>query len=160
MIKFKQIIETFLFCSFFGIGITAIAVSALSQEVVDYYHNKTFHENALVQIEEIKELCHRCDEQISFAKSQPQALERLRAVQFGETPQSNEETYYPKASEEFDINMDELLSDSNITKSLVTTTPQWLNRINQRKQKLAMFILGAILVLVAFTFFGGVAQAE
>ncbi len=155
MDKFRQLIQTVLFCSFFTIGIVAITATALSQEAIEYYRNKNLLYQTKMQIVRLEEKYNKYTEQVEFAKSHPKAIERLRTVQFGDAPKSDDQVYYPKANSKIETNINELKNqDAFVTNT--SNIPTWLERINQPKPKMMIFILGSLLVLIAFGLFGGI----
>ena len=155
MDKFRQLIQTVLFCSFFTIGIVAISVTALSQEAIEYYRNKNLLSQTEMQIERLEERYNKYTEQVEFAKSHPKAIERLRTVQFGDAPKSDDQVYYPKVNSEIETDINELSSQEALATN-TSNIPVWLERINQPKPKMMIFILGSLLVLIAFGLFGGI----
>ncbi len=159
MDKFRQLTQTLLFCSFFTIGILAIAATALSQEALEYYYNKNLLYQTKLQIQHLEEKYKKYTEQIEFARSHPKAIERLRTVQFGEMPKSDDQVYYPRVNSEIEININDLDAQETPTTNIYRV-PAWLERINQPKPKMMIFALGALLVLIAFGLFGGIVESS
>ena len=151
MTRSVTVLRFVFFCLFFAIGSGAMTLAILAGEINDYYRSKDMFEVTQQQIESIKSLTAQYDAQLRQIKKDPNTLSRLKQVTFGEKPRADD-TAFPKASE-LDAAAAALLEDRQ-TPQEPPAVPQWTERISHTKTRKALFLAGAILVLLAFVFFG------
>jgi hypothetical protein len=151
MSRTQVVLRYIFFCLFFAIGSGAMTLAILAGEINDYYHSKDLLTETLQQIESIKSLTAQYDAQLSQIEKDPNILSRLKLVTIGEKPHA-EDTVFPKASE-LDAAAAALFEDQKNTEQL-PDVPQWTQRISHTKIRKALFGAGAVLVLLAFVFFG------
>lgn len=151
MTRSVAVLRFIFFCVFFGIGSGAMTLAILAGEINDYCRSKDRLAVTQRQIESIKTLTAQYDAQLRQIEKNPNTLSRLRQVTLGEKPHA-EDTVFPKASE-LDAAAAALLEDRK-TPQESPAVPRWPQRISHTKTRKALFLAGAVLVLLAFVFFG------
>ena len=151
MTRSVAVLRFIFFCVFFGIGSGAMTLAILAGEINDYYRSKDRLAVTQRQIENIKTLTAQYDAQLRQIEKDPNTLSRLKQVTFGEKPQA-QDTAFPRASE-LEAAAAALFEDQK-TPQLSRTVPQWAKRISHTKTRKALFLAGAVLILLAFVFFG------
>lgn len=151
MTRSVAVLRFVFFCIFFAIGSAAMTLGILAGEINDYYHSKDLLTATQQQIENIKTLTAQYDAQLHQIQKDPNILSRLKLVTIGEKPHARD-TVFPKASE-LDAAAAALLEDQQNTQE-PPAVPQWTKRISHTNTRKALFGAGAILVLLAFVFFG------
>jgi len=151
MTRSVAVLRFVFFCLFFAIGSGTMTLAILAGEINDYYRSKDLLAVTQRQIENIKNLTAEYDAQLRQIEKNPNTLSRLRQVTLGEKPQA-EDTVFPKASELAAAAA--ALFEDRQTPQLSPAVPQWPQRISQTKTRKALFGAGAVLVLLAFVFFG------
>ncbi len=151
MTRSVTVLRFVFFCLFFAIGSGAMTLAILAGEINDYYRSKDRLTITQQQIENIKTLTSEYDARLRHIEKDPNILSRLRQVTFGEKPHA-EDTVFPRASE-LDAAGAALLEDRQ-TPQLSPAVPRWPERISHTKTRKALFLAGAVLVLLAFVFFG------
>ena len=151
MTRSVAVLRFVFFCLFFAIGSAAMTLAILADEINDYYHSKDLLSVTQKQIESIKSLTAQYDAQLRQIEKDPNTLSRLKLVTFGEKPHA-EDTAFPKASE-LDAAAVALFEDQQAPQQ-PPAVPQWTERISHTKTRKALFGAGAVLVLLAFVFFG------
>jgi hypothetical protein len=151
MTRSVAVLRFVFFCLFFAIGFAAMTLGILAGEINDYYRSKDLLAVTQQQIESIKTLTAQYDAQLRQIEKDPNILSRLRLITFGEKPHA-EDTVFPKASE-LDAAAAALFEDQQ-NREQPPAVPQWTERISHTKTRKALFLAGAVLVLLAFVFFG------
>ena len=151
MTRSVAVLRFVFFCVLFAIGSGAMTLAIHAGEINDYYHSKDMLEVTQQQIESIKSLTAQYDAQLRQIERDPNTLSRLKQVTFGEKPHA-EDTAFPKASE-LDAAAAALLEDQQ-NQEQPPAVPQWAQHISHTNTRKALFLAGAILVLLAFVFFG------
>ena len=151
MTRNVAVLRFVFFCLFFAIGSGAMTLAILAGEINDYYRSKDLLAVTQRQIENIKNLTAQYDAQLRQIEKNPNTLSRLRQVTLGEKPHA-EDTVFPRASE-LDAAAAALFEDRQ-TPQLSPAVPRWPQRISHTKTRKALFLAGAILILLAFVFFG------
>jgi hypothetical protein len=140
------------FCLFFAIGILAIAMSILAEEIGTYYSNLDAVAHVKNINAEIKTKITESEMQIAEAEKNPEIIERLKRVTFGLKLEA-EDTAFPKASRrDLEQAAREILESAEKTQT-PTAVKQWVYRCQQPKIRLALFLAGAGLILINFIFF-------
>ena len=146
--------RTFFFIIFVGLGIASLALSMLSEEILDYYTIKL----ELRQIEESTRktdvLIADYDALINKIESDPTILKRLGPAVLGidanEPNGINVETTRAQLATATKV----MQSQSSEESPAEVAPPQWLLRCNQQNSRIALFIAGSALILISFICFG------
>lgn len=154
MKKTASIVRYLFFCIFFAVGASAIALSILSDEIVQNYKNtehlKLIEENS----QEIERLIKAYDLELEQVKNDPEILERLSRRILGTGSDNGGGGADPMAARQELRIATEILkrnSDPNEATPMLRTYAQ---RATQKHVKKGLFLLGSGLILTAFIFFG------
>ncbi len=147
-----------LFCLFFTIGASAIVLSVLTDELVNYYRNRDLPNRIEADNQRIRDLSSRYDQQIQQIRTDPSLLQRLERITFRTTQSAGDNTIVPVASDEQLAAAREALLKNLESSDQPSQLPHWLVRmadeVNGIKNRLMLFLAGMGLILVTFIFFG------
>jgi hypothetical protein len=153
MYKLLLIIRFILFAVFFLVGSGAIVLSILCDpELKEYYQSRACLNEIQQQNEKIKILTQQYEAQIALIQSEPNILERLSPLTFGQKPQAPD-TVFPQADNETLRHQTEKLLSQIQEIPTENPLPNWLNRILDTKTRRGLFGAGAGLILITFIFF-------
>ncbi len=146
-----------LFCLFFTVGASAIVLSILAEELIDYYRTRDLPSRIEDGNQKLRDLASRYDQQIEQIRSDPEILQKLGSIIF-RTNTTPENTVAPIASEEQLSAAREAMLKKIETDSEPSMLPRWLLRVsdpvNGIKNRLMIFLSGMGEILVTFIFFG------
>lgn len=147
-----------LFCLFFTVGASAIVLSVLTDEIVNYYRTRDLPDRIEADNQRIRDLSNRYDQQLEQIRSDPDLLKRLEQITFHTTGTAGDNTVVPVASDEQLAAAREALFKNLQSNDQPSQLPHWLLRmadeVNGIKNRLMLFLAGMGLVLVTFIFFG------
>ena len=149
----QNILRTFLFIIFFGIGATALSGSILCDDLVRYYHNRHLLKVKPEGTNRLESLIADYDALLVQLEKDPNLVKRIAPATLGTKP-DDEEAIYPKATEEqLNAARKVLVQDSNrqVNEPMI---PVWLARCSKPPQRITLFLAGTSLILISFMFFG------
>jgi len=149
----QNILRTFLFIIFFGIGATALSGSILCDDLVRYYHNRHLLKAKPEGTTRLESLIADYDAVLEQLEKDPNLVKRIAPATLGTKP-DDEEAIYPKATEEqLNAARKVLVQDSNrqVNEPMI---PIWLARCSKPPQRITLFLAGTSLILISFMFFG------
>lgn len=149
----QNILRTFLFIIFFGIGATALSGSILCDDLVRYYHNRHLLKAKPEGTNRLESLIADYDALLVQLEKDPNLVKRIAPATLGTKP-DDEEAVYPKATEEqLNAARKVLVQDSNrqVNEPMI---PVWLARCSKPPQRITLFLAGTSLILISFMFFG------
>jgi len=149
----QNILRTFLFIIFFGIGATALSGSILCDDLVRYYHNRHLLKAKPEGTNRLESLIADYDALLVQLEKDPNLVKRIAPATLGTKP-DDEEAIYPKATEEqLNAARKVLVQDSNrqVNEPMI---PVWLARCSKPPQRITLFLAGTSLILISFMFFG------
>lgn len=141
-----------LFTLFFSIGAAALSIAVLYNDLLRYYHYKQLVEQAEQSLVELKAINEEYDELLNNLQSDPRMYDRAAMAVMGRHP-NEPNAVYPKASPEQLAAAKQALAQASDKKYIEPEIPYWLKRIQQPQRRLALFLSGSALVLIAFLFF-------
>ncbi len=149
----QTLIRLVAFVVMFGVGTSAIGLSALCDDLLHYYRNQ----QALVimeqQIDSLRSLNGIHDALLLRIDSDPEIIQKIAPAVLG-MKREDPNTVYPIAGvEELDA-AEQTLIEHNKAQKAVPTLPDWLVRTSEYRRRIGLFLAGAILVLVSFACFG------
>lgn len=161
MMQGQNIVRMLLFIVFFLVGATALSISVLCDDLVQYYRNKQALQAAEQSVERLKNLNVAYDTLLRQLEEDPNVLKRLGPAALGIEPE-DPNTVYPKATLEELAAAKKALEDRS--KAAVQTAgnkpvvdanlPAWLVRCSRRPRRITLFLAGAGLVLISLICFG------
>jgi len=149
---FDNVIRTIFFMIFFSIGIAAVALSIVADEFLYYYRQQISLEETMRANEHLAILDEKNRQLLEQIKKDPSILERLAPITLGAEP-NEPNAIIPKtgvAELQFARNVLEELRQTSEKKIQI---PQWLERINQNKERTILFLSGSGLILISLCSF-------
>lgn len=155
MIRLALLFRFIWFCLFFTIGLGAMTLSILVEpELMNYYLSRRALDEIYTQNEQIKELTDQYTAKINLIAQEPNVLERIRVLAFNE-PLWRENTVFPRGDDQQLRQKTQMLFEQLEQKqNTPPAIPIWLERCIQPNIRRALFVAGAVLVLLTFIFFG------
>jgi hypothetical protein len=144
--------KTILFIVFFSIGLAAIAVSILADDLNQYYTIKIQLHNTHQTNEKLQRLIDGYGEMIKSIESDPHIVERLAPVTLGVEPNAAA-TAFPKATRQELLAAQRALIAAAPPLPPAPVSPNWLVRCCDPKLRKMLFLAGSALILVSFTCF-------
>lgn len=149
----QGIIRFFIFCVFFAIGLSALGLSILCDDLVSYYRSRDMLNAVEASNEKLRSLDEDYDVLLEQLRGNPDLLERAARVTLGSAA-GDINAIYPRATaEELAAARAALMGDSD-KESEEVMLPEWLERVKQPRRRFGLFLSGAALILIAFIFFG------
>ena len=160
MNRLVLLIRFLWFCLFFSVGFGAMTLAILVEpELMNYYLSRRALSDLYAQNEKIKELTDQYTAQINLIEQEPNVLDRIRVLAFNQPPQ-REDTIFPRSDNQKLRQKTQTLFDQLEQKqNTQLPPPAWLQRCIQPNIRRALFVAGAVLVLLTFMFFGSTRRA-
>jgi len=146
------VVKTILFIVFFSIGLAAVAVSILADDLNQYYTIKIQLHNTQQGNEKLSKLIDSYGEMIKHIESDPRSVERLATVTLGVEP-NEAGTAYPKASRQELLAAQRALAAAAPPPPVPPVLPTWLSRSTNPLLRKLLFLAGSALILISFTCF-------
>jgi hypothetical protein len=144
-----------IFCIFFAAGTVAIVLSFLIQrEMTNYFQSVAQLDKTVKDNEKIESLIEQYNAQNALIEKEPNVLARLQQLALGQTPPQQEGVIYPS---DYNLQLAALAKqvlDENPPSDPNEFIPQWARRCVGVRQRSALFLSGAGLLLITFMFFG------
>jgi hypothetical protein len=155
-------IRTLVFVVFFSIAAASLSVSVLCGDLVRYYQSKHLLKEARQSLEQLKSLNADYDALLNSIDKNPNLIKRIAPVTLGVEP-GDANAIYPRVSAKDGVAdlraaRKALAEDPNRPKT-EPPIPQWLARCSKPRQRAALFLISAALIVVSFVCFGPVKQA-
>lgn len=146
-----------LFVIFFSIGAVALAVAVLYPDLMRYYRYKQLLQSTRQSVEQLESLNARYDALLKNIEQDPDLLSRAAPAVIGAEP-VDANAVYPRATalelaaakEALDKTGDRIVGEQPL--------PEYLQRLGRPLYRIALFLCGCGLVLVAFICFGPTAN--
>ena len=149
----QGIIRFFVFCVFFAIGLSALGLSILCDELVSYYRSRDMLYAVEASNEKLRSLDEDYDVLLEQLRANPGLLKRAARVTLGSAAEDVNAVYPQATAEELAAARAALMRDSDKA-SVEVMLPEWLERVKQPRRQFGLFLSGAALILIAFIFFG------
>jgi hypothetical protein len=148
----QGILHFLLFVLFFSAGALALGGAVLCDDLIQYRRNQQLVKEAEESLERLESLNREYDALLAELERDPNLLRRIAPVTLGAEPR-DANAVYPKArARELAVARKTLLEQAGHEPS-EPVVPQWLERCNEPRRKIALFIAGAGLVLISLVFF-------
>ncbi len=155
----QNFLHVFLFVLFFSVGVVALTVSVLSEDLLRYYRNNYLLRVAEKSLKQLDALNADYDTLLWQLQKDPDFVKRIAPAALG-AQHADADAAYPKAKAEQLAAARKVLIEDSVHKAAVPAVPRWVIRCNQRPKRIALFLCGSFLVLIAFIFFGPAKQHE
>jgi hypothetical protein len=142
---------------FFSVGLAAIAVSILADDLNEYYSIKVQLYNTQQTNEKLGKLIDGYGVMIKSIESDPHIVERLATVTLGVEPNAPQ-TAFPKANRQSLLAAQRALAAAAPAPPPPPVPPTWLVRCTDPFLRKILFLAGAALILVSFTCFNAVCR--
>lgn len=154
----QNILRTFLFAVFFGIGVAALSGSMLCDDLLRYYRNKQLLRAAEVSLSRLKSLNVDYDVLLGQLEEDPNLIRRLGPAALGTEPE-DENTAYPKVRARQLAAARKALTEDINRQFVEPVAPRWVIRCCRVPQRIILFFAGFFLVLISFIWFGPAERA-
>jgi hypothetical protein len=144
--------KTILFIVFFTVGLAAVAMSILADDLNQYYTITIQLHNTKVANEKLQKLIDDYGEMTKNIESDPQAAKRLAPVTLGVEP-NEAGTAFPKASRQELAAAQKALMAAAPPPEPKPVPPKWLTRCTDPLLRKLLFLAGSALILISFTCF-------
>lgn len=149
----QGIIRFFIFCVFFAIGLSALGLSILCDDLVSYYRSRDMLCAVEASNEKLRSLDEDYDVLLEQLRANPVLLKRAARVTLGSAAEDVNAVYPQATAKELAAARAALMRDSD-KENVEIMLPEWLKRIKQPRRRFGLFLSGAGLILIAFIFFG------
>ena len=149
----QKLIRLLAFFVLFGIGMAALAISILCDDLTVYFQNKQDLARAEKELEDIRQLVSTHDSLLHQLDRDPNMLKRIAPAVIG-TGEEDPNVVYPDVGIEEYIAAKIALREHNQAEFHIPEMPEWLTRCRNPRQRMGLFFSGSVLILVSFTCFG------
>jgi hypothetical protein len=151
--QMQNILRTFLFVVFFGIGTAALAGSILCDDLFRYYRNKQLLRSKEEALSRLESLNADYDALLKQLEENPGLLERIAPATLGTEP-NEPNTVYPKVTAEQLDAARKVLAKGSKQQPAEVEVPEWIIRCSKPSRRIILFSAGAFLILISFICFG------
>lgn len=144
--------KTLAFIVFFTAGLIAISTGALVDDLTRYYTIKIKLDDTLATNDKIERLIEDHNAMLTNLQRDPNAAQRLAMVTLGIEP-NTADTAFPKSKQQTLSSARQAIIAAAPVTTPETVLPVWLERIQNQKMRLMLYIAGAGLVILAMTCF-------
>ena len=137
---------------FFSVGLAAMAVSILANDLNEYYTIKIYLHNTQQTNEKLVKLIDGYGVMIKSVEADPHIVDRLAKVTLGVEP-NEPRTAFPNASRQELLAAQRALAAAAPPQPAPPVLPTWLSRSANPLLRKLLFLAGAALILVSFTCF-------
>ena len=150
----ETISRLIIFFIFFAAGISAMMGSLLLNDIYNYYHNKNLIAEAQRNVEKLKTLNDDYDDLLRQLRSDEHLGRRLASATLGLEPKEQGVAYPHETLQQLAAAKQALVEESEEQSSGEPALPVWLERCKSPSRRLGVFIAGAFLLVISFTYFG------
>jgi hypothetical protein len=152
-----SVIRVIAFFITFGVGAGTLTLSVLCDDLTRFFDNKRLLAREQRKLDALEEKVKVYDALLLNIQRDPDVMHRIAPAVLGlESDDPN--TAYPLTGvEELAVARKMLRKDQNAD---VSQMPPWLIRCCEQRRRTALFLLGGVLVLIAFSCFGLVRQPQ
>ena len=151
------IIRVLLFVFFFAVGLSAMTLSLLFNDIYGYYQNKEILAEAERNVEKLKTLNDDYDALLGQLRGDSHFAERLASATLGIQPKEKDVAYPRETVSQLAAARVALMKESESGAGGAQkeqALPGWVERCKTANRRLALFIAGSALILIAFVYFG------
>jgi len=149
----QNILRMFLFVLFFFIGASAVSLSILSDELLQYYAGIEAEETSEELTVRLKSLNADYEILAEQLENDPNLIKRVAAATLGTRPEATN-TVYPKVTPEQLDAARRALTEALNEQSAEPAIPRWLSRCSEPNRRVVLFFVGSFLILISFIWFG------
>lgn len=149
----RNFVRLLLFIILFSTGAVSLAVAVLYPDLLRYYRYNQLLRSARESIEQLESLNARYDALLNNIEQDPNILSRAAPAVIGTEP-VDANAVYPRATAEELSAAAEALDKNQDNASMELPLPEYLQRLARPQYRIAMFVCGCGLILIAFICFG------
>jgi hypothetical protein len=143
-----------IFFCFFGTGLSVMTLSLLFDDFYAYYQNKVVLAEAKRDVDKLKKLNDDYNDLLRQLRSDEQVGRRLAAATFGVEPKEQGIAYPRETIAQLAAARLAVMEETERQSQQETMMPGWLERCKEPNRRVAIFLSGAVLILLAFVYFG------
>lgn len=137
----------------FGVGMGALAISILCDDLMVYFRNRQDLARAKHELDELRLLLRTHDSLLGQLEDDPNMIKRIAPAVLG-TVEHDPNVVYPGTGIDEYITAKLALREHNRDEPQIPKMPTWLTRCQNPRRRAGLFLSGAVLVLISFTCFG------
>ena len=148
----QNAVRLLLFAGILTLGATVVCIAALSDDLIRYYADRQRLVEARKMVDLLEKLNAEYDALLEQIRQDPNLIRRLGTATLG-TPPQDANTAHPEVRLEELLAARQALSMGDDAPEELPSLPDWLTRCGQPLHRLALFLCGGGLVMVAFIYF-------
>jgi hypothetical protein len=148
----QNTVRLLLFAGILTLGATVVCIAALSDDLIQYYADRQRLVEARKMVDLLEKLNADYDALLEQIRQDPNLIRRLGTATLG-TPPQDANTAHPEVRLEELLAARQALSVADDVPEEPPSLPDWLTRCSHPLHRLAMFLCGGGLVMVAFVYF-------
>jgi len=149
----QKTIRLIAFVVLFGVGMGALAISILCDDLTVYFKNKQDLALAEHELDDLRLRVATHDSLLNQLEKDPNMIKRIAPAVLGSV-EEDPNVIYPDAGIDETITAKLALREHNRAEPQIPQMPTWLTRCRHPRRRTGLFLSGAILVLISFTCFG------
>ena len=146
------LLHLIFFAVFFSVGAAALGAAVLCSDLIRYCQNKYDIHEAQIAINRLESLNAEYDALLLQLEKDPDLLKRIAPVTLGTEP-NDPNTVYPRARVAELAVARKALLDQGGQEPSGPAIPVWLQRCSEPQKRIALFLAGAALILIALVCF-------
>jgi len=146
-------VKTIAFIATFTIGSGAIGLCALCNDLVLFHYNLRGLALLEQESDSLRSINQAYGALLQRIDNDPNMIRRIAPAVLGLEPE-DANAYYPAAGRHELAAAERTLARHDRSKRSIPTLPTWLERVREPRRRTAIFLAGAVLVLVSFACFG------
>lgn len=148
----QNITRLVLFVVFFSVGAAVLGVSVLCDDIVGHCENKDMLRSARKSLERIESLNAEYDVLLRQLKEDPNLVRRVAPATLGAEPEDPNAVYPRARAAELAAARKALLAEQD-PQPAESAVPPWLVRCGEPRRRMALFLSGAVLILISIVCF-------
>ena len=156
-INMHSAIRVIAFFITFGVGAGTLTLSVICEDLTRFFANKQLLALEQRQLASLEEKVQVYDALLTNMKKDPDVVHRIAPAVLGIESDDPNMAYPLTGVQELAVARQMLRKDNDED---ISGMPPWLVRCCEQRRRLALFLLGGVLVLIAFACFGLVKPAE
>jgi len=149
----QKTIRLTAFVVLFAVGVGALAISILCDDLTVYFKNKRDLAQAEHELDDLRRLVATHDSLLNQLEKDPNMIKRIAPAVLG-SAEEDPNVIYPNAGTDESITAKLALREHNRAERQIPQIPTWLTRCRHPRRRAGLFLSGAMLVLISFTCFG------
>ena len=153
----NSVIRVIAFFITFGVGAGTLTLSVICEDLTRFFANKQLLALKQRQLASLEEKVQVYDALLVNMEKNPDVVQRIAPAVLGIESEDPNMAYPLTGVQELAVARQMLQKDNNAE---ISGMPPWLVRCCDRRRRMTLFVLGGVLVVIAFACFGLVKPAE